>query len=401
MISGTIAQCPGTSFVIRGLVPRSWWGGTVGLRLLLAFGTLCGLMGSWSRAEESAAAQPSLPLGSLNPPSPNLPSIPPPVIFATPPSPEELPPLPKAVQVPPEAAKAWEASSNRPRFRLPRIQALLKDSIATEDKDGDGDIDNDDNDDEDEGESIYFPDARRDPSKVDIRTPGPDIANFPNGAYTLRQGRFFIESSPLFLSGASAGSAKTYNAEVLLRYGLTDRVELRLFSNGPTAERGNFAASGMAPLAWDIKVNLWRENRKRHIPAVGLEVFLLTASGSKKLNQGTQPSVNLLFDHTLPYGFLLEWNIGIVGDPSPNNRFSSIEPAVSWALQREIFEDFDIFFQGYLNGPTLPRYADGVELGFGAVWALNRRLAIYGSYNEGVSKAAPNVLAQLGAALAF
>ncbi len=118
------------------------------------------------------------------------------------------------------------------------------------------------------------------PAVRDIRHPGPDISNFPDSPFTLRQGRFYLETSPVFLSGPSRGTPATFNSEFLLRYGLTDRVELRLFSNGPTFERGRDASNGMAPLAWDIKTNLWGENLEYHIPAVGLEVFLLTPSGS-------------------------------------------------------------------------------------------------------------------------
>lgn len=256
-------------------------------------------------------------------------------------------------------------------------------------------------DDSPDRESTYFPEADNDPEEPDIRKPGPDTANFPNSPYTLPQGRAYIEASPVFISGPSVGTAKTYNAEFLLRYGLTDRVELRLFSNGPTAARGQFAANGMAPLAWDLKTNFWKENVEAHIPAVGLEVFVLTPSGSKHLNQGTQPSISLLFDHTLPFGFLLEWNVGLVGDPSPNNGGSAIEPAAQWALQHEIVEGFDVFFQGYFNGPTLPRFGDGVELGGGAIWAPTRRLSIFGSYNAGVSREAPTTIFQLGGAFAF
>ncbi|MDR3638657.1 MAG: transporter [Isosphaeraceae bacterium] len=286
-----------------------------------------------------------------------------------------------------EADSSSETSEDGARglFGLPPLRELLSDEAPPPDDDG----------------SAEFPAKQGDVVQPDIRSPGPDIANFPNSAFTLPQGRLYIETSPLFLSGPSQGSAKTYNAEFLIRLGLTDRVELRLFGNGPTFERGQYAGNGFAPLAWDIKTNLWQENRKYHIPAVGFEVFVLTPSGSKSLNQGTQPSVNLLFDHTLPYGFQLEWNVGMVGDPSPNNNFSSIEPAAAWALQREVFKDFDVFIQGYYNGPTLPRFGDGVELGAGAVWALNRRIAIYGSYNGGVSKDAPTTISQLGCAVAF
>jgi Putative MetA-pathway of phenol degradation len=238
-------------------------------------------------------------------------------------------------------------------------------------------------------------------TRPDIREPGPDTANFPNSPHTLPQGRAYIEVSPVFISGPSRGSPPTYNAEFLLRYGLTDRVELRLFGNGPTFETGPLGANGLGPIAYDLKTNLWKENKDFHIPAVGLEVFLLTPSGSKKLNQGTQPSITLLFAHTLPYDIILEWNVGLVGDPSPNNNFSAIEPAAAWAFEREIFKDFYFYLQGYFNGPTLPRYGDGVELGGGVRWTLTDRLALWASYNGGVSKEAPTTLFYLGGAMAF
>ena len=157
----------------------------------------------------------------------------------------------------------------------------------------------------------------------------------------------------------------------------------------------------MAPIAYDIKTNLWKENKEYHIPAVGLEAFILTNSGAKSLNQGTQPSINLLFKHTLPLDIILEWNVGMVGDPSPNNKFASIEPAASWAFERELFEGFDVFFQGYFNGATLPRFADGIVLGVGAELKLNKRFAIWSSYNLGVSPGAPTDIFYLGGALAF
>jgi hypothetical protein len=276
---------------------------------------------------------------------------------------------------------AESGREERGLFGLPRISELLDDSPEYEDDDG-----------------PKHPKKRTEP---DIDSPGPDTSNFPNSPYTLPQGRFYFETSPVFLSGASQGSAKTFNAEFLVRYGLTDRVELRLFSNGPTFETGRFAGNGMAPIAYDLKTNLWKENKEYHIPAVGLEVFILTASGAKSLNQGTQPSLTLLFKHTLPLDIVLEWNVGMVGDPSPNNKFASIEPAAAWAFERELFEGFDVFVQGYFNGPTLPRYADGIVLGVGAEWKLNKRLAIWSSYNLGVSQGAPTDIFYLGGAVAF
>lgn len=240
------------------------------------------------------------------------------------------------------------------------------------------------------------------PPGPDIRSPGADTANFPNSPMTLPKGRAYIEVSPVFLSGPSVGSAKAYNAEFLLRYGLTDKVELRLFGNGPTAERGFFAASGFSPMAFDLKINFWAQKPESIIPAVGLEAFILMPTGSPGLNQGTQPSLNLLFDHALPLDVLFEWNVGFVGDPSPNSENASgLEPIVQWAFQRTMVEDFDIFFQGYFNGATLPRYGDGVVLGGGALWTVTDRFSVFSSYNAGVTPASPTTIFQLGGAYAF
>ena len=192
------------------------------------------------------------------------------------------------------------------------------------------------------------PELKR-PDVPDIGDPGPRHLQFPEQpVHNLPQGRFYVETSPVFLSGPSRGTPATYNAEVLLRYGLTDRVELRLFTNGPTFESAEHSPStGWRPSPGISRPTSGRKNEEYHIPAVGLEVFLLTASGSKKINQGTQPSINLLFAHTLPFDIELEWNVGLVGDPSPNNNFSAIEPAAAWAFEREIFKDFFGFLQGY------------------------------------------------------
>jgi hypothetical protein len=252
-------------------------------------------------------------------------------------------------------------------------------------------------------ESAFFPEERGLFGVSDIRSPGPDIANFPNSPYTLKQGRFYFEASPVGLAGPSRGTPVTYNMEFLLRYGLTDRVELRLFGDGPTWQWGRPGTTdGFAPLAWDLKVNFWRENRKYFIPATGFEAAILTPSGTPGLNQGYQPIANLLFDWTLPADWMLELNVGFAGDPSPNNEFSTeLETVVQWSFQHEVFEDFDVFFQGYFNGTAVPRFGDGVVLGGGFIWAVNRRLALYGSYNAGVSDEAPTTTLILGGAVAL
>jgi hypothetical protein len=252
--------------------------------------------------------------------------------------------------------------------------------------------------------------------RVDIRDPDPDTANFPNGAYTIPKGRLYIENSPLGLFGPSRNGfqPRTYQWEFLVRYGLTDNLELRLFSNGLTHEGANGsqpATTGFSPLAFDFKVNFWEENTRYHIPAMGVEMFIQTTFGSPAFSNGTQPSLNLLFDQTLPWGINFEYNFGITGVQNNAGQIA-YQFSYQWSLQRQVVKDFDVFFHGFYNAAALPRLLQfqnslnaGIPnvtaLGVGAIWTVNDGLAVFGSYNFGITAAAPRTIALMGFALAF
>ena len=251
--------------------------------------------------------------------------------------------------------------------------------------------------------------------KIDIRDPDPDTANFPNGAYTLPKGRMMIENSPVGFYGPSTITPPQYNWEFLLRYGLTDNLELRIFSNGLTATKGKGATTGFSPLAFDFKMNFWEENTKYWIPAMGVEIYIQTTFGSPAFNSGTQPSVSLLFDHTLPWGFSYEHNFGLTGNEGPF-RLNIYQFSYQWSLEHQVVKDFNVFWQGFYNASALPRLRrfllpeliraqtrnpTAVVTGAGGIWTVNDRLAIYGSYNVGLTQFSPTTIALLGFAVAF
>jgi hypothetical protein len=253
--------------------------------------------------------------------------------------------------------------------------------------------------------------------KVDIRDPDPDTANFPNGAYTLPKGRLYLENSPVgfFASARNGSQAALYQWEFLFRYGLTDNLELRIFSNGlsvKSAQGKEPATTGFSPLAFDFKANFWEENTRYHIPAMGIEVYIQTTFGSPAFNAGTQPSMNLLFDQSLPLGIGFEYNFGITG---VQNSLQEIvyQFSYQWSFQRQVFKDFDVFFHGFYNAASLPRFLQFKQsaaqtsipnvtvMGLGAIRTVNDRLAIYGSYNFGITSSSPKTIALLGFAVAF
>ncbi len=261
----------------------------------------------------------------------------------------------------------------------------------------------------------------RDRMKIDIRDPDPDTANFPNGAYTLPKGRLYIENSPLGLYGASKNTPRIYQWEYLLRYGLTDNLEFRIFSNGFTAQAAmakQKATTGYSPLAFDFKANFWEENTKYHIPAMGVEIYLQTTFGSPAFNAGTQPSMNLLFDQSLPLGVGFEYNFGIAGVQNGLG-LTRYQFNFAWSFQREVVKDFDIFVHGFYNESGLPRLIQFQQaknfaslesralipaanvVGIGAIWTINDRVAVFGSYNFGTTPGSPRTIALTGFAVGF
>lgn len=258
----------------------------------------------------------------------------------------------------------------------------------------------------------------------DIANPGPDLANWPNSAFTLPQGRAYVEFEPLsFSAQTTTGAAQPaqYSMDFLLRYGLTDDIELRVFGNGPTRTLGSVQSWNFSPLAFDTKIHVLDEHQDLYLPALGIEAYIQTEwLGNTTTNSGTQPSINFNFDQSLPWEIDFEYNLGAVRIlESINDRNQNVwEFSFQWSLQRDFFDkDFALFIHGYLNAPSLPRvpnagnaanngltnsYAyDQNVVGAGFLWTVNSRLAIWGQNSFGTNASTPSILSNVGFALSF
>jgi len=242
------------------------------------------------------------------------------------------------------------------------------------------------------------PEASRAP--VTIRDPGPDTANYPNGPNTLPRGGVYLELNPVFYTGSIATiQPASYNAEFLLRMGLTDRVEFRLYSAGITwqaAGLGMGQTTGFSPLTFDTKIHFWEENRDWFIPATGFEAFIQTPWGSPAFDGGTQPGLMMLFRNTLFWGLVAEYNVGV----TTNSTQGGLAPIdmVQWAISREITDDFQIFVHGFQNESALPRFSAQTVVGGGFVWFPSDRLSVFGNWGVGTDKGGPASTFQFGMA---
>lgn len=254
--------------------------------------------------------------------------------------------------------------------------------------------------------------APTDPSYPDITNPGPDTTNFPNSPYTLPKGRLYVENSPLGLYGDSNYLPSSYCWAFLLRYGITDYLEFRIFSSGLTVQDEPDPVTGFYPLAFDLKLHCWEENRDYLLPAVGLELYILTDLGTSALSSGTQPSLALLFDQEVFWDIDFNYNVQISG---VENEFqqTAYQPSFDWAFERDITECLSVFVQGFYNGYVRPRPAlVGVLpseaiipsqniVGVGGTWTISRRIATWGSFNFGTTSNSPKTIGIWGFAVAF
>lgn len=249
----------------------------------------------------------------------------------------------------------------------------------------------------------------------DIANPGTDLANWPNSAFTLPEGRAYLEMAPFGYYASSSNGPQQFDSEFLVRYGLTDNIELRLFGNGYTWTGGRYDSWNFAPLAFDTKIQCWTEKPDIFVPAMGIETYVQTEwLGSTPTNGGTQPAISFNFDQSLPWGIDFEYNLGAVR-VRDNFGKNDWEFNFQWAFQRDFFnEDFALFIHGYINAATLPRgpsfkanlsatKTDETEnvVGSGFVWTLNSRISVYGQTSFGTNAATPSLLSFAGFAAAF
>jgi hypothetical protein len=213
----------------------------------------------------------------------------------------------------------------------------------------------------------------------------------------------YLEYSPVFYTTAISGiQPAAYNAEFLLRLGLTDRFEFRLFSSGFTwqaAGLGLDETTGFSPLLFDAKVHLWEENEEWFVPAAGLEVFVQTPWGSPAFDAGTQPGILMLFRNTLFWGLVAEYNVGLAAD-SAQEGLVPID-VIQWAISKQITDDFQLFVHGFQNESALPRLSAQTVIGGGFIWFPSDRLSVFGNWGAATDLNGPATTFQLGAANAF
>jgi len=239
-------------------------------------------------------------------------------------------------------------------------------------------------------------------SEPDITKPGPDTPSFPTSPFTLPKGRSYIENFPLYVGLPNNHHVASYQWPFLFRRGLIDCFEFRLMGSGFTTVAhscGHDRIIGLSPLDIGFKAHIWGSHDMLWVPSVGVEMYLVTPIASRVLREGIQFIVNSLFNCTFSETCNLECNLCLFSSRLPIKRHA-IFGLVEWALQKEIMERLEIFFEGAYTTPKSPFYEKKLLLGFGFQHAINKRISIYGSYIWSLFKSDQDNI-NLGFAVAF
>ncbi len=238
------------------------------------------------------------------------------------------------------------------------------------------------------------------PDEPSIETPGADLANFPNSAFTLPQGRAYAEISAANYTGRSRDGAQSaqYSAGYMFRYGLLDALELRILSDGYTWVDDENQSKGMSPQAFDVKVHVMDEDEKSYLPAMGIEAYLQTNIAGADFKSGLLPALSLNFDQTLPYDIAFEYNLGFVTQLANDSSKMQFQLALSWAFQREIVNNISAFVNGYTNTAA---GATTTSIGGGLQWTPAKRVTVFSNVSAGLTDSSPSIYNLTGFAVAF
>lgn len=245
-----------------------------------------------------------------------------------------------------------------------------------------------------------------------IKEPGMDLGDFPNSAYTLPAGTSYLEFMPFATQGANDFQPAAFFSGYLLRYGLTDDVEFRVFGQGLTVVDTDPDQTGFSPINLDMKVHLWEDRREWCLPAVALEVALSTDWGSSFLSNGYLPTIQFNFDFPITKALNFEWTMGyqqVMGIQNLGPGQQLLGPPIyerdnevffQWAFEQDITERIQLFFNGSTNS-NVPGVAGGTLVGCGGFFQWSDRLMFFTALNWGLTREAPDFSTQLGFGIAL
>lgn len=235
-----------------------------------------------------------------------------------------------------------------------------------------------------------------------------DRPDFVESSQVVGKGKFQVETSlAVDRDNANGNRDRTTSTPTLIRFGVTDTMELRVETDGRTVARSTNSASGqamtergMADLAIGAKWHL--ADASGNAPSLGLLAHLDLPSGADAFRgDGVRPSLRLVAEWELPAEMSLGLMPGIVADKdAEGQRFTGgifgIVLGKSWTDQ------FRTFAEVSMPQITTTRHG-GVQaaIDIGAAYLISSQVQVDTAIARGLNKHTPDLSWAIGLSVKF
>ena len=235
-----------------------------------------------------------------------------------------------------------------------------------------------------------------------IATDRPD---FVESSDVVGTGRFQVETSFSFERNTADGiKTRTVTTPTLLRFGLSDKLELRLETDGFVRAKadGQPTQRGISDTALGIKWHLQDGDEASGKPAIGWLLNLDMDSGSAAFRgQGVRPSLLAVFEWELPHGFSLGVMPGVISDKNADGkRFAA--GILAAVLGKELTPEWHGFIE--LAGQQLTSVKNGgsvVSFDTGVSYLVNDSAQVDFSVARGLTSYTPDFTWGVGLSVRF
>jgi hypothetical protein len=223
-----------------------------------------------------------------------------------------------------------------------------------------------------------------------INADRPGIAD---GSQTVGRGVFQIE---LGAERDHAGDVRVLSTPLLLRYGVSAPLELRVEGDGYNrATLPGFSTSGWAPLSVGLKYHFLEK------PSLGIiaRYFPVSGSGAFK-SEHPSADLRLAADVDLNEQWSLNPNVGVSTQNDGDGRFTAALAAMT--LQYNVSKKFNVFVDGALQAPEERNGSSSLIFDTGAAWIVGNDLQLDVEAGWGArGQSVPNVFVGAGISRRF
>lgn len=208
------------------------------------------------------------------------------------------------------------------------------------------------------------------------------------GSSTVLKGGFLSESAFTFENTTSLINFSNFNS--LLRFGISNKVELRVAANYGWVDNDGVMQSGFGPTNLGAKIFLLES--KKSLPEISIlgQINLPTGDFQSK----TTGEIRLNFGNQFSEFFSLAYNIGMLVEPS-NDR--ELVPFYTVALISNVYKGLSLFLEPYgFFGNVADQRVNG-----GLFYLIAPKFQLNFSGGYGISNTSPDSFFNIGASVGF